>query len=446
MATGAYCYLQGCTVYCSTVPVTGASVWVWGPSPYINYSITNFCQYFPQAGFTVPAWCKPPQTQPAPVQPAPPPPPPPPGTGVPVEIPPPAAAIPPGEDHETAPPHEVIPPDLCGKTAVPSAAAMVRDYGFKMEEHLSVPHVGSLTPLNIFESATPDNQGNGLIAKNKPIFTKYGRKEIVDGKLQLYHNPTGPGYVVFASPDLPEITLWGANQTGAKSKWPTDVTSTTFLIHSGIRDDGSTGDIASQRLAWGLPHKTSEYPKSGFVIHRPLGDDLEIQATDSSGLLTADCTKLVHFKNSVEIDCDLTVTGSIIGDVVVTGVDSWTTIDTTTSAGSPSSVVLSDDFSAEGTYKIFYNVTAYTTYDSKAGSYSWDGVVLYNQPSDTNDFTEEGSWYDEIVGTSITGTAFTYSDDGAGIISITLQGYADETECTNWKIKYRIEYVAPGAC
>ena len=443
---GAYCFLQGCTVFCSTYPQYGGSVWVNGPQAGLQYGIVQFVAQFPGSGWTVPGYCQttPPPPQPAPPAPSPPqpvPPPPPPAAGVPEETYPPPAEVPPSEcdpSHETAPPSKSI------ITGGNSSSSSGTKHGFSSKEFFESAQTGSLTAIPKYASAAVTvNHEDPNVANPINFITR--PKVVVDknGSIKIYKPGTSEGYLVFHSPDLESYQLHECKNT---NRWPTNISASTFLLHSGIREDGSTGDIANQRLAWGLPSTTRDYPKSGFVFHRPLGDDLEIQATDSAGDLTADCTKLVHFKNSVEIDCDLTVTGTITGDVAVTGVDSWTTIETTTSGGTPYAAALVDDFSAEGTYKIYYNVTGYESSQGDRSSYSWDGMVLYNQPSGTNDLAELGVWYDEIVGASITGTAFTYADDGIGIITLSLQGFADEGECTSWVVKYRIEYVAPGAC
>lgn len=469
MAQGAYCHLSGCTVFCSPVPTTGADQWVWGPSPYINYSITNFCQYFPQAGFTVPSYCLPPQSSPPP-----PPgtgggqslPPPPPGVvGQPVEVQPPPVGstyVPTkpitGEDGppEDAPPPEA-PPSLCKpsmETAPPAMAVPAGDnfssegkHGYSSADFMRSAQTGSLTAIPKFSQAAVSNHEDPN--KASPISYITQPKVVVnkDGGIEIYKPGTTEGYLVFHSPDLEAYQLHGSGILPG-SRWPTNIAASILLIHSGPRDDSSTGDVAAQKLAFGLPSKTRGYPRDGFVFDHDGtsgAPQLYLRETDSAGDLSTSCvgtfnirTKLdvlcnANFQGDVDIDGSLTVGGSPVGS-------EWTTITANTVDATPVTAALDDDFSAEGAYTIIAEVIAYDQLNQTSLHQTFRHG--FTQAGGTNDMVSVGVMDDDLMdeaGFTTTGVSFT--TDGVSTVTASFQGPESDV-C--WTLRYRILY--QGVC
>lgn len=377
-------------------------------------------------------------TTPVPSPPPPPAPPaPPPASGQPTETPPPKPTTGPGAD--------IPPPTSCGSTAMATVEDMQGRYGFSMQEHLKVPHVGRLVPLNL-HAATQGTQGDDLVARTQPTFTKYPRIEYDDeGRLSVYHPGTGPGYVVFAPAELQDFHFWGSG-VAPGSRWPTNISSSTLLLLSGTRQDASSGSVANQRLAFGLPHRTSQYPINGYVLEHDGTSGapaLYLRETDSNGALTT-CTgtfflrtKLdvlcnANFQGDVDIDGSLTVGGSPVGS-------EWTSVTANTIDATPATAVLLDDFSTIGAYTIIAEVVAYDQTNTLSIHQTFRHG--FTQP-DGNTLTSVGTMDEDLMdesGSTTTGVSFT--SDGIDTVTASFQGIETNT-C--WLLRYRI--IFKGVC
>ena len=115
-----------------------------------------------------------------------------------------------------------------------------------------------------------------------------------------------------------------------------------------------------------------------------------------------------------------------------------TTVSECTSDATPTDVVLADDCSLDGTYKLYLKVNAY---GDTPLAFGYDEVYVYRTTSGT--MTGIGSMGKDIVD-EIGGMSVSHATDGTGTITITLTGIAATN--INWEISYHFDYVTSGSC
>lgn len=276
---GAYYHADfaNCQVVSAPFPATGASTWCPdAPGGHQSYEMWRWNDLFPAYAVPIPAYC--PKKPGSPQQPSgwppiiPPSPPSSPGggggnpleefkrkknepsgpvTGDPPAPPPvecaPAVSVPP-DDHATS--------SQFSRTG--SISGQGGGFGYGPIDQLGQPQVASMTPLAVYTS-------NGT-----PTYTQSPKLEIIerpDGGTQVdsFHEGTGPGILCFHPPELIDHMLHGSG-VNADSRWPTELSEVTILLHNCGRADASTGDSSVTRLAFGNPLSTSVKPKSGVYF------------------------------------------------------------------------------------------------------------------------------------------------------------------------------------
>lgn len=155
------------------------------------------------------------------------------------------------------------------------SASSSGDYGSGVIDQLGQPLVVGMTPLATYAPT------------EKPNFTQETEIDIRDqyqGKaIHSLHEGTGDGILCFHPPELQDYMLHGSG-VNPDSRWPTNISEVTVLLHNCGRADGSTGDVTVTRLAFGNPLSRTVKPKSGvYFEYDPSTGTLAIQHTDSSG-------------------------------------------------------------------------------------------------------------------------------------------------------------------
>lgn len=146
---------------------------------------------------------------------------------------------------------------------------------------MAQPFVIGMTPLPAYNS--------DIFSIAKPVYTQQPRMDIKKSaggnlRLDVFHEGTGFGALVFHPPELQDFHLHGAN-VNVGSKWPTDISETNVLLLNSGRADGSTGDNAITRLSFGTPlRRNPELVGSGGYFELNLTTNfLEYHPTDSGG-------------------------------------------------------------------------------------------------------------------------------------------------------------------
>ena len=282
------CYLTfnpgTCQVYLTRTPIQGSSQWYPGlPSQTggTNYGVYAFNQQYP-GYLTVPAHCIPAGAGGGIVgkfPPVPPPPPPPPEEAdpPPAEVPGPITGDPPPEACGAGVPIEIPenPRDTSSSWWQDGKTGPGGTEGSGLFDQMAQPLVLGMTPLPTY-------------ASNKPVYTQEPYFQIRSGDkhaiADAYHEGTGPGMVVFHPPELVDFMLHGPTAQFPRSKWPTNISASSLMLHNAGRDDGSTGDAAVTYFAMGTPIKGSVKPALGHYLAMNLAEyELCLFTTGSTG-------------------------------------------------------------------------------------------------------------------------------------------------------------------
>lgn len=265
---GAYYHFDGpnCLVKTSVLRGSGSAMWCPdAPSGNIHYHVEKWNQLFPGYKVPVPSFCRTQQ----------------PGGGNPIWKPgesgqAPTSSNPPiwGKDTPKNPitgPEPEEPQPGCGPAmSVPEddrttssqfsrtgSASSSGDYGSGVIDQLGQPLVVGMTPLATYAST------------GKPNFTQETKIDIRDqyqGKaIHSLHEGTGDGILCFHPPELQDYMLHGSG-VNPDSRWPTNISEVTVLLHNCGRADSSTGDSTVTRLAFGNPLSGTVKPKSGVYF------------------------------------------------------------------------------------------------------------------------------------------------------------------------------------
>lgn len=173
-------------------------------------------------------------------------------------------------------------------------------FGDGPNDFMGQPLVVGLTPL-----ATYTDSG-------VPIYTHDVEIDITLNEnggtsVNSLHEGTGDGTLCVHPPELQDYMLHGSG-TNPHSRWPTEISTISLLLHNSGRGDASTGDITKTYLSFGCPLSTTVKPRSGvYFDFSPSTGVLNIQHTDSAG---ADTTV------SGGVTVDGVAVGSGSGDVV----------------------------------------------------------------------------------------------------------------------------------
>ncbi len=184
--------------------------------------------------------------------------------------------------------------------------------------HLSMPQVGALTGLPLFDRDQAGPEGDTL-QSSPPQYTQRPhvktRGSSATGAIQEFHPGTGSGSVVFHSPDLPPKLLWGDNAIPG-GEWPARISAQDLIIHSGARRNSAHGDAANQALAIGLPLKGKRHPASGWytALNHAAGA-LETTPTDAAGNDDTPANRTAVFKSNLSVTGALSVGGSPLGSM-----------------------------------------------------------------------------------------------------------------------------------
>lgn len=172
-----------------------------------------------------------------------------------------------------------------GKTGVGEGG-----FGFSGVDQLAQPLVVGMTPLTV--------QGDN----GRPSYTQEPRFDLRDElghqTVHAFHEGTADGILCFHPPELIDYMLHGSG-TNPDSRWPTNLSQATVLLHNCSRADASTGDVSITRLAFGNPLKGSVLPKSGqYLQYTASTGVLNLVGTDANGA----SSKAHHLRLDVALD------------------------------------------------------------------------------------------------------------------------------------------------
>jgi hypothetical protein len=150
-------------------------------------------------------------------------------------------------------------------------------FGHGAIDQMGQPLVIGLTPLATYGSA------------DEPLYTQEVEIDIQhrpDGghRVNSLHEGTGPGILCIHPPELQDYMLHGSG-VNADSRWPTELSASTLLLHNCERADASTGDVSKTYLAFGNPLANTVLPKSGiYADYDSSTGVLNWKHTNSGGL------------------------------------------------------------------------------------------------------------------------------------------------------------------
>lgn len=149
-------------------------------------------------------------------------------------------------------------------------------FGHSDLDQMAQPLVTGMTPLPLYVS-------DG----DKPQYTQPYKFHVEDEyghqTVHSFHEGTGPGILCFHPPELIDYMLHGSG-VNPDSRWPTNLSEVTVLLHNCERADSSTGDSSVTRLAFGNPLKGTVLPKDGvYFEHDADGSILSVRATGPVG-------------------------------------------------------------------------------------------------------------------------------------------------------------------
>jgi hypothetical protein len=193
----------------------------------------------------------------------------------------PVTGDPPIPPAEGCPPATSVPPDDHATSSKFSQTGQVGGqgggFGNGPIDQMGQPLVIGLTPLATYGSA------------DEPLYTQSVEIDVYqrdDGGHQVngLHEGTGPGILCIHPPELQDYMLHGSG-VNADSRWPTELSASTLLLHNCTRADASTGDASKTYLAFGNPLANTVLPKSGiYADYDSSTGVLNWKHTNSGGL------------------------------------------------------------------------------------------------------------------------------------------------------------------
>lgn len=268
---GAYYRLLNCIIQTSPMRATGSDQYCPdAPSVFASYPIYEWNRLFSSCSVPIPQGC--PQGSGVPVPGSP-------GSG------PTSGGTPPAEG-ESIPKSENPPPPPpesdCGPAMGQFTDSMADQLGYKGEDGLKIPLVGSIFSLPVFASATAVASDDPNVS-SRPAYKRSPRLVMNDdGQVESWIPGEADGYIVFAPPEFEPWDAYGEDDLPG-SQYPSDPGQTTVLLLNADRTDGGDTDIQTV-FAFGEASKTSRYPKNGIYFEYDPGTGvLAIQHTDASG-------------------------------------------------------------------------------------------------------------------------------------------------------------------